>query len=54
MYVPDEIWDDISPTGDGRGHLCAHCIVARLTERGHRDVPVRVSAAPFWDGSVVR
>jgi len=38
--IPDRVWNDISPTGDGSGLLCIICIARRLVERGYKRVPV--------------
>jgi len=40
--VPDQIWDQIRPTGSskGCGILCVSCIARRLRILGMKDVPV--------------
>ena len=38
--IPDNVWDFISPTGDGGGILCINCISQRLTERGLSRIPI--------------
>ncbi len=38
--IPDNAWNDISPTGDQSGLLCIICISKRLAEKGYKNVPV--------------
>lgn len=40
--IPDDLWREISPSGDGAGMLCLWCIDERLRERGYEGVPVRL------------
>ncbi|MFA5458046.1 MAG: hypothetical protein WC261_10490 [Synergistaceae bacterium] len=38
--IPDQIWNEISPTKDQGGILCILCISKRLAEKGYKDIPV--------------
>ncbi|MHA1402130.1 MAG: hypothetical protein ACTSQE_17420 [Candidatus Heimdallarchaeaceae archaeon] len=38
--IPDEIWNEISPTGGGGGILCISCIAKRIKQKGYKDIPV--------------
>ena len=38
--IPDQVWNEISPTGDQGGILCITCISRRLAKKGYRDIPV--------------
>lgn len=41
--LPDDVWEQISPTGDENGLLCIACISARCKKLGFDDVPVILS-----------
>ena len=47
VVVPNEIWKQISPTGDEGGLLCFNCIVGRLEDLGLSNVPFKVTSGPF-------
>ena len=34
LVIPDDVWKQISPTGDEGGLLCPSCICARLYRAG--------------------
>ena len=38
--IPDQVWNDISPTKDQGGILCITCISRRLVKGGYKKVPV--------------
>jgi len=38
--IPDKVWNDISPTGNGGGLLCINCISKRLAKKKYKNVPV--------------
>ena len=46
LIVPDDVWAQISPTGDEGGLLCPTCIIAALDELGLKDVPVYFASGP--------
>lgn len=45
--VPNDVWREISPTGNEGGILCINCIASRLYEIGLSDVPVKLTAGPL-------
>lgn len=47
VVVPDDVWRQISPTGDEGGILCFNCIARRLEEFDLRNVPVMITSGPF-------
>ena len=53
VVVRDEIWQQISPTGDEGGLLCFNCMVRRLAALGLENVPFKIASGPFacdlWD-----
>lgn len=46
FVIPNEVWNQISPTGDEGGLLCPSCIVRRLVAFGLTDVPGRFTSGP--------
>ena len=47
VLVPDDIWQQISPTGHEGGILCFNCMVRRLTKLGLRNVSYSIESGPF-------
>lgn len=45
--IPNELWNKISPRGNGGGILCINCIAARCVARGLSGVPVMLTAGPL-------
>lgn len=43
--IPDQIWNEISPTNDHGGLLCITCISRRLVKKGYKtaQIPVELS-----------
>jgi hypothetical protein len=45
--VPHHIWNNhLSPSQSG-GILCINCMAKRASERGLKDVPIKLTAGPF-------
>ena len=38
--IPDEIWNEISPTGGEGGILCISCMAKRIKQKGYKGIPV--------------
>lgn len=47
VVVPDDIWKQISPSGDEGGLLCFNCMVRRLVALGLENVPFQITSGPF-------
>jgi hypothetical protein len=45
--VPNEIWTQISPSGDEGGLLCITCMAARCEDAGLQNVPLKITSGPF-------
>lgn len=46
LIVPDNIWKQISPTGDDGGLLCPTCIIAAMEDLGLKGIPVYFASGP--------
>lgn len=46
--VPDDVWLEISPTGDGGGILCITCMARRCDARGIQS-GIYIGSGPFAD-----
>ena len=53
MIIPDDIWHEISPSGDDGGLLCPTCILAHMDELGLTDIPVYFASGPARISSTV-
>ncbi len=47
MLVPDDVWRQISPDGEGNGLLCPSCICGRVHTLGIEEVPHSFTSGPF-------
>ena len=47
LEIPNDIWCQISPTGDDGGILCAVCMCRRLTKAGFSNIPGAFMSGPI-------
>lgn len=47
LVLPDNIWREISPDGEGNGLLCPNCIAGRLARGGHKGVSAKFTSGPL-------
>lgn len=47
LVVPDEVWKQISPTGDDGGLLCPSCMCRRASDLGLTKVTAVFRSGPF-------
>lgn len=52
-WIPNNLWVQIAPLPNGRGHLCIHCITFALSNIGATSVHVELWAGPFTRGGGV-